>query len=63
VIVQLHLELDDDLPLMSAHRVALDAEAAIRAHYPGADITIHQDPASVGRESDDITDSDVLPIH
>jgi ferrous-iron efflux pump FieF len=62
VIVQLHLELDDDLPLVTAHRVAVDVEAAIHAQYPGADITIHQDPASVGQESDDITDPDALPV-
>ena len=55
-IIQLHLELDDDLPLASAHRLALDAEAAIRAHFAGADITIHQDPASLGVESDDIAE-------
>ena len=58
-IIQLHLELDDDLPLSSAHRLALDAEAAIRVHYPDADITIHQDPASLGVESPDIKEEPV----
>ena len=51
LIIQLHLEMDDDLPLRSAHRIALEAESRIRAHYPDSDITIHQDPVSLGTES------------
>ncbi|MGB5735599.1 MAG: cation diffusion facilitator family transporter [Thiohalocapsa sp.] len=50
LIIQLHLELDDDLPLRDAHRVAMDAEARIRIRYPESDIIIHQDPASLGDE-------------
>jgi hypothetical protein len=38
--------------------VASDAEAAIRTGFPDADITIHQDPASLGAESEDIADPD-----
>lgn len=49
-IIQLHLVLDDGLTLASAHRVALAVEANIRALYPDADITIHQDPSSLGAE-------------
>ncbi len=37
--------------LKSAHGIALEAEARIREHYPDSDITIHQDPASLGREA------------
>lgn len=51
LIIQLHLELDDDLPLTSAHRIATEAELQIRAHYPDSDIIIHQDPVSLGQES------------
>ncbi len=58
LIVQLHLELDDRMPLAEAHDIALDTEAAIRAHYPDSDITIHQDPASLGEELEDITDEE-----
>ncbi len=50
LIIQLHLELDDDLPLREAHRVAMEAEARIRARYPDSDIIIHQDPVSLGDE-------------
>jgi ferrous-iron efflux pump FieF len=48
LIIQLHLELDDQLPLTRAHRIATEAEMQIRAHYPDSDIIIHQDPASLG---------------
>ena len=58
LIVQLHLELDDQMPLAQAHEIALDTEAAIHAHYPDSDITIHQDPASLGEELEDITEEE-----
>lgn len=45
--IQLHLELDDHLPLFQAHRIAEDVEQALLRGFPGADITIHQDPCSV----------------
>ena len=45
-IIQLHLELDDDMPLIEAHAIADEAEAAILVLLPGADVVIHQDPVS-----------------
>lgn len=45
--IQLHLEMDDALPLVRAHQVADDLELALRERFPGADILIHQDPSSV----------------
>lgn len=48
-IIQLHLDLDDQLPLITAHAVAKEVEHKIRAAFPGADIIIHQDPASCCR--------------
>ena len=49
--IQLHLELDDTLPLMRAHDLADQAEALILEQYPGADVIIHMDPISmVGHE-------------
>lgn len=50
LIIQLHLEMDDQLPLVRAHQIATKAEMAIRAQYPDSDIIIHQDPASLGPE-------------
>jgi ferrous-iron efflux pump FieF len=44
--VQLHLMLDDQLPLVAAHRVADEVEAAIKGAFPNADVLIHEDPAS-----------------
>jgi len=58
LIIQLHLELDDELSLAQAHRITLDAATAIRARYPGSDITIHQDPVSLGAESDLLADQE-----
>ncbi|KOC87985.1 CDF family cation-efflux transporter FieF [Winslowiella iniecta] len=45
--IQLHLEMDDHLPLVQAHRVAEQIEQALLLRFPGADIIIHQDPCSV----------------
>ncbi|RZV54769.1 MAG: cation diffusion facilitator family transporter [Deltaproteobacteria bacterium] len=42
--VQLHLELDDELPLTRAHAVADEVEERIRALLPDAQVLIHQDP-------------------
>ncbi|EGV18142.1 cation diffusion facilitator family transporter [Thiocapsa marina] len=50
LIIQLHLALEDTMPLIAAHQVALDVEACIRTLYPDSDITIHQDPVSLGEE-------------
>ncbi|MGB5292429.1 MAG: cation diffusion facilitator family transporter [Lysobacterales bacterium] len=43
--VQLHLELDENLPLRRAHAIADEVEAEILAFLPGAEVIIHQDPA------------------
>ena len=49
--IQLHLELDDALPLVQAHDLADQTEALILAKFPGADVIIHMDPRSlVGHE-------------
>lgn len=45
--IQLHLEMDDHLPLVQAHLVAEQLEQALLRRFPGADIIIHQDPCSV----------------
>lgn len=50
LIVQLHLELDDRLPLVTAHRITQQVEGRIRARYPESDIIIHQDPVSLGED-------------
>ena len=45
-IIQLHLEMDDDLPLIEAHAIADEVEAKIKKEFPNADVVIHQDPIS-----------------
>jgi len=44
VFIQLHLELDDTLPLIEAHRISDEVEAALMQVYPHAEIIIHEDP-------------------
>lgn len=45
--IQLHLEMDDNLPLFQAHQRAEEVEKALLNRFPGSDIIIHQDPCSV----------------
>jgi ferrous-iron efflux pump FieF len=45
--IQLHIELDDELPLVDAHTIADEVEDRLLIAFPGADIMIHQDPVSV----------------
>jgi ferrous-iron efflux pump FieF len=45
--VQLHLEMDGQLTLAEAHRIADAVEADILRTFPGAEIIIHQDPAGI----------------
>jgi len=47
VFIQLHLELDDNLTLMQAHRIADSVEALILDNFPDAEVLIHEDPASL----------------
>lgn len=47
LFIQLHVELDDNLPLVDAHAIGDHAEAKLLAQYPTADIIIHLDPTSV----------------
>jgi ferrous-iron efflux pump FieF len=46
--IQLHIELDDQLVLFQAHRIAVTVEQRIRDRWPHSDIIIHQDPVSLG---------------
>jgi ferrous-iron efflux pump FieF len=43
-VIQMHLELDPDIPLREAHRIAVEVEHRLLEQEPEADITIHQDP-------------------
>lgn len=45
-VIQLHLEIDENLPLREAHRITYAVEQRLRAMEPQADLIIHQDPAT-----------------
>ncbi|ELY2895122.1 CDF family cation-efflux transporter FieF [Cronobacter sakazakii] len=45
--IQLHLEMEDNLPLVQAHLIAEQVEQAILSRFPGSEVIIHQDPCSV----------------
>ncbi len=47
VFVEIHLELDGNLPLWEAHAITLDVLGIIQDSYPNAEVIIHQDPAGV----------------
>jgi len=47
MFIQLHLELDDTLTLVEAHRISDEVENALRAEFPRAEILIHTDPSCV----------------
>ena len=48
--VELHLELEDHMPLMVAHEVSDNVEDAIISALPQADVMIHLDPVSLAEE-------------
>jgi len=50
IMIQLHLELDDDIPLLRAHGIARAVEKDILRSWPGADVIIHQDPVELNRK-------------
>ena len=44
VHMQMHVDLDPNLTLDTAHRVIVDAENRVLKEFPAADIIIHADP-------------------
>lgn len=52
LFIQFHLELDPDLTLREAHRIADDVEERVRAAYPDADVMAHQEPVGEFIEND-----------
>lgn len=51
IFIQLHLEMDGNLPLKQAHDIADEVEMELQTEFPNADIIIHQDP--IGEERKD----------
>ena len=42
--IEMHLELDQTLPLAATHDITDDIEARLRAAFPGANVLIHPEP-------------------
>ncbi|PCI10754.1 MAG: divalent metal cation transporter FieF [Thiotrichales bacterium] len=53
--IQMHIELDDELPLIDAHEIADQVEDEINRAIPTADVVIHLDPVSA-------VDLETLPL-
>jgi ferrous-iron efflux pump FieF len=47
MFIQFHLEMDGQMSLYEAHRIADQVEDEILATYPGAEVIIHQDPSGI----------------
>jgi ferrous-iron efflux pump FieF len=56
-IIQLHLDLNATLPLAQAHNIGKEVEKLIKESFPGADITIHQDPVLTSVDMTETVDS------
>ncbi len=48
--IQLHLELEDHLPLMVAHAITEELEQELQQAFPNSDIMIHQEPTTVVKQ-------------
>ena len=51
--IQLHIELDDDLPLRRAHAIADEVDALLLKAFPASDVIIHMDPISFVQQGKD----------
>jgi ferrous-iron efflux pump FieF len=47
IFIQFHLEIDEKLPLWSAHEIGDRIENGIKEIYPTADIILHLDPVTI----------------
>lgn len=47
IFIQLDLELEDDLTLLEAHRIAEDVTRVLKSHFDDVDVMIHQEPVSL----------------
>jgi len=52
--IQLHLELDGEMSLFTAHVIADAVEADIQNQFPNAEVIIHQDPAGLESNISDL---------
>ncbi len=50
VYIQVHIELEDHMPLLQSHKISDEVEEALLKRFPTADIVIHQDPVGIVEE-------------
>ena len=55
LFIQLHIELDDHLPLVEAHRITEEVEVRLETAFPHSDVLLHQDPVSIVKQGLDRT--------
>ena len=47
VFVELHVEMDADIPLSKAHEISENLVGMVQKEFPDADVLIHQDPSGL----------------
>ena len=52
VFIQMHVEIDGDLPLRRAHAIADKVEIEVAAAFPSAEVIVHQDPDDIVEEAE-----------
>ena len=50
VFIQMHVEMNGDLPLRDAHEIADEVEIKVGAAFPNAEVIVHQDPDDIDEE-------------
>ena len=47
IFIQMHVEMDGDMPLRRAHEIADIVELEVSAAYPNSEVIVHQDPEGI----------------
>lgn len=58
MMIQLHLELEDNVPLIQAHGIGKAVEKEILRSWPRSDVMIHQDPVQLLKKTGQTVDRD-----
>lgn len=58
MMIQLHLELEDNVPLIQAHGIGKAVEKEILRSWPRSDVIIHQDPVQLLKKTGQAVDRD-----
>jgi ferrous-iron efflux pump FieF len=58
MMIQLHLEMEDNVPLIQAHGICKAVEKEILRAWPRSDVIIHQDPVQLLKKTGQAVDRD-----